>query len=64
MDEDDYVEKAVRHAADLDTLAELRSSLREQLTQSPLIDAQRFARQLEHALWRMWERYARGTNAA
>ena len=64
VDEDDYIETAVRHAADLDTLAELRSSLREQLTQSPLIDAQRFARQLEHALWQMWARYAQGTNAA
>ena len=55
-DEDDYLAKAVMHSRDLKRLAELRGGLREQVLASPLFDAERFARNLESALWGMWER--------
>lgn len=56
-DDDDYVACAVRHAADLASLAGLRAQLRERLRVSPLCDAPRFARHFELALRGMWERY-------
>ena len=54
----DYVDKAVTLAGDLPRLAALRAGLREQVSTSPLFDAPRFARNLENALWGMWQ--ARG----
>ena len=54
--DDDYLEKALHHTADIGRLADLRSTLRPQVLASPLFDAPRFARHLEAALWAMWER--------
>jgi protein O-GlcNAc transferase len=56
-DEDDYVDKAVRFAENLERLAALRASLRERVSASPLFDAKRFARNFEDALWGMWQEY-------
>ena len=53
-DDDDYVAKAARFAADPAHLAELRHSMRARLTDSPLFDAARFARNFEAILWDMW----------
>jgi predicted O-linked N-acetylglucosamine transferase (SPINDLY family) len=55
-DVNDYVSRAVHHAADLAALAKLRLSLRQQLRTSPLLDAPRFARHFEAALRSMWRR--------
>jgi protein O-GlcNAc transferase len=55
-DDDDYMAQAVAHAQDLKQLATLREGLRRQVLSSPLFDAPRFARNLEDALWGMWER--------
>ena len=54
-DEADYVAKAVSHAAQLDDLAILRSSLRDRALGSALFDAPRFARSLETAFSAMWQ---------
>jgi len=54
-DADDYVRRAAAHAADLESLATLRSRLRAQVLASPVFDAERFARHLENALWENWE---------
>jgi predicted O-linked N-acetylglucosamine transferase (SPINDLY family) len=53
-DADDYLEKTLAHAADIDRLATLRRELRQQVLASPLFDAPRFARHLEDALQAMW----------
>jgi protein O-GlcNAc transferase len=56
-DADDYIGKAVALAQDLPRLAALRSSLRNRVVGSPLCDAPRFTRHLEHAyrsMWRSW----------
>jgi predicted O-linked N-acetylglucosamine transferase (SPINDLY family) len=55
--DDDYVDKVVSHTMDLLQLAALRGGLRQQVLDSPLFDASRFARHLEEALWGMWEKY-------
>ena len=57
-DDDEYVERAVAHAADLQRLAQLRSELRARLLASPLCDAESFARHFEAALIGMWEEYS------
>jgi predicted O-linked N-acetylglucosamine transferase (SPINDLY family) len=56
VDVDDYVARALAHAADVDRLTQLRSTLREKVLASPLFDPVRFARNLEAALEGMWER--------
>ena len=58
-DDDEYVAKAVAFSSNLESLAQLRSSLRARVLASPLFDAPRFARSLEHALWGMWEAHLR-----
>ncbi len=54
---DEYVRVATELAGDLPRLLALRTSLRERLRQSPLTDAQRFARNMESAYRAMWLRY-------
>ncbi len=55
-DVDDYVARALSRAADVDGLARLRSALRPKMRASPLVDAPRFARNLEVALEAMWSK--------
>jgi len=47
--EDDYVSKAKRLTEDINRLEVLRPRLRQRLLDSPLCDAERFARNLEDA---------------
>jgi protein O-GlcNAc transferase len=63
VDVDDYVARALAHAADSDRLGRLRMALRVKVLASPLFDAPRFARNLEAALERMWAQ-ASGREAA
>lgn len=56
----DYVAKAAAAAADTAGLAALRASLRQRLLASPLMDAPRFARNLETAFRGMWEIWCAG----
>ena len=52
-----YVQLAVDLAKDLPALSELRASLRQRLSASPLMDAAQFARDVETAyrqMWRTW----------
>ena len=53
-DNDDYVARAARLAADLPALAALRARLRDQVLASPLFDAARFAQHFADAMWGMW----------
>jgi protein O-GlcNAc transferase len=50
-----FVEIAAELAADLPRLQELRSTLRLRMLASPLMDAPRFARNMENAYRRMWQ---------
>jgi predicted O-linked N-acetylglucosamine transferase (SPINDLY family) len=60
---DEFVERGVRLATDLDGLAALRSSLRERMAASPLCDGPAFTHGLEQAYREMWRRWcARGIN--
>jgi predicted O-linked N-acetylglucosamine transferase (SPINDLY family) len=51
---DDFVRAAVALCGDLDRLTELRAGLRRRMESSPLMDAPRFARNLEAAYREMW----------
>ena len=55
QDNEDYVGKAMRFSSDLNSLGELRHSLREKLLRTPLYDLPRFANHFEEALWKMRE---------
>lgn len=52
--EDDYIERCVALAADLQHLAELRASQRERMRCSPVCGAVRFAAQLEEIYRELW----------
>ncbi len=52
--EDQYVEIATQLAGDLPRLKQLRSSLRQRMEQSVLMDAPHFARQIEACYRAMW----------
>ncbi|HEX7642297.1 MAG TPA: tetratricopeptide repeat protein [Noviherbaspirillum sp.] len=52
---DEYLGLAVRHAGNLQQLAQLRAGLRRQVLASPIFDAPRFARHIDEALKGMWE---------
>ncbi|MES2013542.1 MAG: hypothetical protein V4445_07315, partial [Pseudomonadota bacterium] len=57
IDEDDYVVRAKRFSADISVLATLRNTLRDQVLNSPIYDAARFARNIQDAwrgMWQMW----------
>ncbi len=59
-----YLMLAAGLAADLDHLAELRTTLRRQVSESPLCDAPAFARKVEAAyrdMWRAWCAKASGS---
>jgi predicted O-linked N-acetylglucosamine transferase (SPINDLY family) len=56
-DADEYVFKAIQLANDLPALTNIRLKIREQMMQSPLMDAATFARNIETAyrqIWRSW----------
>jgi len=59
---DEYVEKAVYLARDLEKLQSLRLSLRDMMSRSPLTDARRFTRHLEDAYRRIWIRWCNQRN--
>lgn len=55
--EDDYVQRAKTHAADLAALSALRSSLRSRLLASPLCNAPQFAQDFEAGLRGLWRQF-------
>jgi predicted O-linked N-acetylglucosamine transferase (SPINDLY family) len=57
LSEGDYVGIATQLAHDLPRLAELRATLRLRMQASPLMDAPRFARNIEAAYHTMWQRW-------
>jgi predicted O-linked N-acetylglucosamine transferase (SPINDLY family) len=59
----EFVRIAADLAADLPRLARLRGSLRRRMEQSPLMDAPRFARNMEAAYRRMWQAWCRTAEA-
>jgi predicted O-linked N-acetylglucosamine transferase (SPINDLY family) len=56
-DTNDYISRAILHAGDLPRLSAIRRTLRKQVKESPLFNAQRFAGHFEAALRGMWVRW-------
>jgi predicted O-linked N-acetylglucosamine transferase (SPINDLY family) len=57
QDAEEYVHLALNLANDLPRLGELRATLRARMQASPLMDASRFARNIEAAYRSMWQRW-------
>ena len=57
---EEYIRIAANLAKDVPRLKELRSSLRERMAASPLMDAPRFARNVEAAYRQMWRKWCEG----
>jgi protein O-GlcNAc transferase len=60
---EEYVSIAAGLAEDLPRLAELRSTLRVRMRESPLMDGARFARDIEQAFRQMWGNWCAGGGA-
>jgi protein O-GlcNAc transferase len=60
---DQFVKISVELAIDLPRLAQLRSTLRRRMEQSPLMDAPKFTRNIESAYRQMWRKWC-ATSAA
>lgn len=58
--EDEYVESAIQLASDVTSLSNLRMSLRELMSKSPLCDGAKFTRNIESTYRSMWHRYCDG----
>jgi predicted O-linked N-acetylglucosamine transferase (SPINDLY family) len=58
--EDQFVKTVVGLVGDLPRVAQLRKSLRQRMAESPLMDAARFARNIESAYREMWRRCVGG----
>ncbi len=58
---DEYVRIAAELANDLPRLAELRAALRQRMQASPLMDAPRFARDIEAAYRAMWHQWCKSS---
>jgi predicted O-linked N-acetylglucosamine transferase (SPINDLY family) len=56
-DTEQYVQIAAHLAADRPRLADLRATLRQRMQESPLMDAPRFARNVEATYREMWRRW-------
>jgi predicted O-linked N-acetylglucosamine transferase (SPINDLY family) len=56
---EEYIERAVELAGDLERLSALRGELRARMTASPLADYQGFTRNLEREYRRMWTEWCR-----
>jgi predicted O-linked N-acetylglucosamine transferase (SPINDLY family) len=55
--DDDFVRIATDLARDVDRLVQFRSTLRTRMKQSPLMDAPRFAKNVEQAYRQMWKQW-------
>jgi len=55
--EDEYISKAVNLASDIEKLNIIRSSLRKNIEQSPVMDHRGFVKKLEKVYKQMWENY-------
>jgi predicted O-linked N-acetylglucosamine transferase (SPINDLY family) len=54
---DQYVDLAVRLSTDVPRLIGMRAGMRQRMKQSPLMDGERFARNVETAYRQMWHRW-------
>ncbi len=61
---EDYVERAVAFARAPDKLADLRASLRERMRVSPLMNEERFTRNVEAIYRRLWQEWCSSTSRA
>ena len=60
--DDEFVSIVTALADDLPRLADLRRTLRERMKQSPLMDAPKFARNIENAYREMWHAWLADTS--
>src|SRR5205085_5553530 len=61
---DEYIDLAVGLARDRDRLQALRSSMRERMHGSPLMNARELVRDLEAVYRTMWQRYCHGQSGS
>jgi len=56
-DKNEYVIKAIVFSENLKKLSEIKKNLRQTALESPLFNSSLFAKQLDNALWKMWNNF-------
>ena len=57
VSEEEYIQKAVNLASDINKLATIRRSLRREVNQSPIMDHKGFVQKLESSYKTIWENW-------
>lgn len=60
---EDYVRKVLELSADFDALEELRQSMRPKLAVSPILDGNRYTRNLERIFRQLWHEWCKKTSS-
>ena len=55
--EKEYEDRAFAFAQDVSVLSELRSTMRERMQTSPIMDGRSFAKDVENAYQKMWQKW-------
>ena len=55
--EKEYEDRAVAFAQDIAALSELRTTMRERMQTSPIMDGRSFAKDVENAYQKMWQKW-------
>jgi len=55
-DENQYLNKAIKFASDIDALRNLRKNLREKILRQPSFDSTLFAKEFDRAIWKIWNK--------
>jgi len=56
---EEYIDLAIVQGRDLEVLSELRKTLRDRMTASPLTDGRSFARKIESAYRKVWQEWCK-----
>ena len=56
-DKNEYVKKAIKFSTNIERLTEINKNLRRTALESPLFNSSLFAKQLDNALWKMWNNF-------
>ena len=57
IDENEYIEKAIKFSANLELLSETKKNLRQRAHNSPLFTASLFAEHFKDIVWQIWKKY-------
>jgi len=56
-DENEYLDKAIKFASNINLLAKIRRNLRKKTLKLPVFNSTLFAKEFDIALWKIWDNF-------